>query len=167
MAKEVCDICGASRTNFIDKDGYKQHVKKHKEDVHECPECRRKCKTVQALKDHKRDVHGDPFKCPCCGKLFKTKHSMKKHQAKFEQECVLCNKKFKNKESFKQHMQQHSLATTFECDTCNKTFNSNSLLRLHVRTAHEANNTCTVALFATKHFQFNKILNVMKEQVME
>ena len=131
---KLCDVCGVNRDLFSNKDGFREHEKKHEDLIHLCPHCGKKFKTVRILKDHLKRLHGGEVKYPCCDKKFNDKFDMEKHRKKKEENlCDLCDKKFTNKFSFKRHMNDHFLDNIYECPTCQKQFKSSSYFEKHVK----------------------------------
>ena len=69
----VCEICGMDK--FLNDRKFREHCKKHLDEVVPCNKCNKKFRTKILFGYHTRDYHGEKLNCDYCGKYFATKKS--------------------------------------------------------------------------------------------
>ncbi|XP_076035538.1 uncharacterized protein LOC143021736 [Oratosquilla oratoria] len=118
----------------------KKHVKCFK-----CPQCGEQFSNQQQFIAHKQShtpppIKPKPFKCELCAKGFDNQlkffeHLKTHYEPHKKHKCEVCGGEFESADSLHEHSSVHS-RERFQCDLCNKTFRKESMLELHVKTAH-------------------------------
>ena len=151
----------AAICKFLNDRKFREHCKKHLDEVVPCNKCNKKFRTKFLLGNHTRDYHGEELNCDCCGKHFAAKKSLNVHKATVNnskqskrvntQQCHVCNVNLKSSATLKEHIKTHTSKETLKCDECGKSYSTNGSLLKHVKGAHESDNTCLSVCLSTAH----------------
>ncbi|XP_053685528.1 transcription factor grauzone-like isoform X2 [Sabethes cyaneus] len=141
----ICDTCGK---NFLSKNAYEQHLKKHQgidttEQKLQCSICYKWLVGKRGYQHHMQYIHnesGQSFVCDECNQTYPNSRALRLHKNSVHVDsvfsCELCGKNFKRSRSLKEHMASHTGETLYKCRFCGQGMNNNGNLYTHIKKCH-------------------------------
>ena len=141
----LCDQCNYSATR---KGNLKIHIQHdHEGIVFPCTKCTFSAERLSSLKWHTRTLHEDnKFHCDQCDytareKWHIKKHSLTKHEGLMRYKCEYMNCSYGTdlRRTLKYHIiYKHTNGKTLRCEHCGKLYTTFKILKLHMKSKHQA-----------------------------
>ncbi|XP_022645299.1 zinc finger protein OZF-like isoform X2 [Varroa destructor] len=149
-----CLECGSS---FSNKNYFREHLKKHGDELLWCSTCSKEMCSKETLESHMRLHRNErPFACGECSATFPGEKNLREHVKRLHSgrtfKCSVCSKELATADSLKAHESLHKAEKPFRCRQCDASYRNNKRLLEHTKRQHGEVHKCSICskILATK-----------------